>query len=78
MPPPPAVDVSAILNAVYRAPIEAGDSMAARVRARLALMETAGECLRLLVEAPLSALKATLQDAGGAEESAVAPDAEGD
>jgi hypothetical protein len=54
------VDVAAILAAVYRRPSEQADQLAERVRSRLALIETMGECVRLLVEAPASALTATL------------------
>ncbi len=62
---PRAVDVAAILAAVYRRPNEQLDQLAERVRARLALIETMGECLRLLVEVPAAAASWTL---GPAEE----------
>jgi hypothetical protein len=54
------VDVAAILAAVYRRQSAPVDQMAERVRSRLALIETLGECARLLVEAPASALTSTL------------------
>jgi hypothetical protein len=53
------VDVSALLRAAYRTPAQS-DELAARVRARVALLETIGEAVRLLVEAPSSALLATI------------------
>lgn len=55
-----AVDVAAILNAVYKPAADSTDVLAGRVRSRLALMETIAECARLLVEVPLSAVTATL------------------
>jgi hypothetical protein len=66
---PKNVDIAAILNAVYRPPAEQLDQLALRVRARLALLETVGEAVRLLVEAPASAINSTL---GSTEE----PDAQ--
>lgn len=54
------VDVAAILQAVYRRPAPVADSLAQRVRARLSLLETLAECARLLIEAPASALNATV------------------
>jgi hypothetical protein len=68
VPPPEVLDVAAILAAAYKRPALEIDGVAARVRARLALLETAGECARLLIEAPVSALSATL---GGAAEEDV-------
>jgi hypothetical protein len=69
MRPPPSVNVSAILTAVYRPAPGRLDHLASRVQARMALLETLGECLRLVLEAPASALTATL---GEAEEPAEA------
>lgn len=60
MNPSKKVDISAILAAVYRPREDAIDAMAARVRARIAWMETLSECARLLLEAPASAFTATL------------------
>lgn len=54
------MDVSAILNAVYRRPEPLAQSLSERVRARLSLFETVAECVRLLASAPLSALAATV------------------
>ena len=50
------IDVAAILAAAYRRPMGEADDLAARVKARLALFETLSECMRLLFEAPVSAL----------------------
>jgi hypothetical protein len=65
------VDVAAILNAVYRRQLAPSDELAQRVRSRLALIETLGECVRLLVEVPAAAVTATLgtapETAGEAE-----------
>jgi hypothetical protein len=55
-----SVNVAAILQAVYRRPEPLTNSLAARVRARLSLLETVSECVRLLVESPVSALNATV------------------
>jgi hypothetical protein len=55
-----SVNVAAILQAVYRRPEPLTNSLATRVRARLSLLETAAECVRLLVESPVSALNATV------------------
>lgn len=65
------VDVAAILAAVYRRPSEQIDQLAGRVRARLALIETVGECVRLLVEAPASAFTSTLGTVSGTTEEEV-------
>jgi hypothetical protein len=54
--PSTPLDVAAILHAVYRQPAPPGDELAARVRARVALLETVTECLRLLTAAPIAAL----------------------
>jgi len=59
------VDVAAILTAVYRPQVGRLDQLAARVQARMALLETLGECLRLVIEAPASALTATLGEPEG-------------
>lgn len=67
MPRPEVLDVAAILAAAYKRPAPDVDQVAVRVRARLALLETAGECVRLLTEAPLSALSATLGSASEAD-----------
>jgi hypothetical protein len=61
--------VKAILSAVYRQRDDEAERLSGRVRSRLALIETASECVRLLVEAPSSALRETLGT------SAVAPEA---
>ncbi len=60
MSSPRSVDVKAILSAVYRPRDDDAERLAGRVRSRLALIETASECVRLLVEAPASALRETL------------------
>jgi hypothetical protein len=60
MTSPKPVDVAAILAAVYRRPSEQSDQLAERVRARLALIDTLGECVRLLVEVPASVVSASL------------------
>jgi len=60
VPAEPHVDVAAVLAAVYRRPNEQVDQLAERVRARLALLETVGECVRLLLEVPASAVTETL------------------
>jgi hypothetical protein len=57
---PRSLDVAAILAAVYRRPNAELELVAERVRARLALIETVAECMRLLVEAPASAFSATI------------------
>jgi hypothetical protein len=57
---PKSVNVAAILQAVYRQPEPLTNSLAARVRARLSLLETVTECVRLLIESPVSALNATV------------------
>jgi hypothetical protein len=62
---PNPVNVAAILQAVYRRPEPLTNSLAHRVRARLSLLETCSECLRLLVEAPASALNATVNSHAG-------------
>ena len=62
MRPPPPVNVSAILAAVYRPAPGRLDQLASRVQARMALLETVGECLRLVIEAPVSALTATMSE----------------
>jgi hypothetical protein len=54
------VNVAAILQAVYRRPEPLTNALANRVRARLSLLETISECLRLLVESPASAINATV------------------
>jgi len=53
------LDVSTLLRTVYRTPtLDSG--LANRVRDRVALIDTFGEVARLLVEAPVFALTATL------------------
>jgi hypothetical protein len=54
--PSSPLNVAAILHAVYRQPTPPGDALAERVRARVALLETVTECLRLLTSAPVAAL----------------------
>lgn len=72
----------AILNAVYRPRDDEAERLAARVRSRLALIETASECVRLLVEAPSSALRETLGTSAvepeGAGESRAGEEKQGD
>jgi len=60
---PGPLDISAILAAVYRVPVKQTDEIASRVRSRLALLETVGECARLLFEAPMFALRTSLERA---------------
>jgi hypothetical protein len=67
------VDVAAILQAVYRKPEPLTNALADRVRARLSLLETASECLRLLFESPASALNATVNSHGRPESDAESP-----
>jgi hypothetical protein len=59
---PKTVDVAAVLAAVYRRPTEQLDQLADRVRARLALIDTVSECVRLLVEVPASVISASLPE----------------
>jgi hypothetical protein len=66
---PKTVNVKAILQAVYRRPEPLTDALANRVRARLSLLETVSECLRLLVESPASAINATVNSHAAREES---------
>ena len=73
MPGPHQVDIAAVLAAAYRRPDTALDQVAVRVRARLALMETLGECFRLLSEAPLHAVTTSLPTPGP---SAAGPEGE--
>lgn len=68
------LDVSTLLRTAYRAPTPDG-SLAERVRARVALIDTIGEVARLLVEAPVFVLTATL---GGGSPSEAAPAAQED
>lgn len=53
------LDVSTLLRTAYRTPTPDG-GLADRVRARVALIDTIGEVARLLVQAPVFALTATL------------------
>ncbi len=62
------IDVAAVLAAAYRRPDVELDQVANRVRARLAFLETLGESFRLLVEAPLSAVQASLSAASNAKQ----------
>lgn len=55
------LDVSTLLRTAYRTPAPDA-SLADRVRARVALIDTVGEVARLLVEAPVFALTTTLGD----------------
>ncbi|HEY6727433.1 MAG TPA: hypothetical protein VI197_25535 [Polyangiaceae bacterium] len=65
------LDVSTLLRTAYRAPTPDG-SLAERVRARVALIDTIGEVARLLVEAPAFALTATLGSAAPVDATAAA------
>ncbi len=67
MKPHEQIDVAAVLAAAYKRPDVEIDQVAARVRARLALLETLGESFRLLSEAPIFALRSTL-NAGSLDE----------
>jgi hypothetical protein len=67
--PSRVVNVSAILNAVYRKPENLTQSLSVRVRARLALLDTATELARLLLSAPASAFAASLPAAKPKDES---------
>jgi len=60
MSSPDKIDIGAVLAAAYRRPDTGLDQVATRVRARLALVETVGECFRLLIEVPGFALSASL------------------
>ncbi len=60
MSSPGKINIGAVLAAAYRRPDVGLDQVAAKVRARMALAETVGECLRLLIEVPGSALSASL------------------
>ena len=53
------LDVSTLLRTAYRTPTP-DSGLADRVRARVALIDTIGEMARLLVQAPVFALTATL------------------
>ncbi len=68
VPGPQTVDVAAILAAVYKRPPEEVDEIAGRVRARLALLETVSEGLRLLTEAPLAAINASIAPTEASDE----------
>ena len=74
---PGELDVSAILATVYRAPTEQGDQIGARVRSRLAALETIAECARLLIDAPLFALRETAGELKESPAPAPAPPASG-
>gem|GEM_PF-4528172 len=60
MPGPSKMDIGAVLSAAYHRPPNQLDQLAAKVQAKLALLETSGEFFRLLVEAPTSALRSSL------------------
>lgn len=53
-------EIRAILAAAYSPPQNQLDKLAGAVRAKLALMETLNESLRLLVEVPAAAFSASL------------------
>lgn len=63
------LDVSTLLRTAYRTPTPDA-SLADRVRARVALIDTIGEVARLLGEAPVFAFGATLGESSLTEAAA--------
>lgn len=63
------LDVSTLLRTAYRTPTP-DSSLADRVRARVALIDTIGEVARLLGEAPVFAFTASLDESSFSEAAA--------